>query len=206
MNDIHLNKINHQNWKLMMWLFLISDIFTFCGFINVFFALRLNSKTIWPNGDIVFTYVPLIGYNIPLAFVTIMTFILIMSSISMYASTYEYKKSKKINSLIWLFFTILIGIMFIFCQSLEWIHLSNKGYWFGKIPIGHNVNYSNIFFAITGFHGIHVLIGIMINIFIFIKIYLEKRMHSYNFLNNAGLYWHFVDLIWVFIFTFIYLI
>jgi len=78
----------------------------------------------------------------------------------------------------------------------------------GRIPTEHNVNFSNLFFTITGFHGFHVTTGVVINIVVLINVLkgtYERRGH-YLMVEKVGLYWHFVDLVWVFVFTFFYLV
>ena len=112
--------------------------------------------------------------------------------------------------------------MFLGCQALEWSHLHSEGFWWGAIPdmktleeLFHGApsttyahQFANLFFTITGFHGFHVFSGVVINIIITINVLkgtYEKR-GSYLMVEKVGLYWHFVDLVWVFVFTFFYLV
>jgi cytochrome c oxidase subunit 3 len=197
--------------KMMMWFFLLSDAFTFSSLLISYGALRFSSSA-WPAPDLVFQSVPgLLEKGAPLVFVGLMTFILIMSSVTM---------------VWWMIGTIIGGLMFLGCQALEWNHLHSEGFWWGHIPTmdelktlfrgnvsdpvmytyGHQ--FANLFFTITGFHGFHVFSGVIINIIITINVLkgtYEKR-GSYLMVEKVGLYWHFVDLVWVFVFTFFYLV
>jgi cytochrome c oxidase subunit 3 len=110
--------------------------------------------------------------------------------------------------------TIIGGAAFLGCQAWEWTHLHHEGAWWGSNPfMNHDgtastTNFTNYFFTITGFHGFHVFSGVIINIVMLIMAMnnsFEKRGH-YLMIEKAGLYWHFVDLVWVFVFTCFYLI
>ncbi len=113
-----------------------------------------------------------------------------------------------------LVFTIIGGLMFVGCQAIEWTHLFSEGAGWGHNPFLNangtlaSPNFTNYFFTITGFHGFHVSIGILLNIIVLIMTLcnvFEKR-GSYLMIEKIGLYWHFVDLVWVFVFTCFYLI
>ncbi|HPH99900.1 MAG TPA: cytochrome c oxidase subunit 3, partial [Chitinophagaceae bacterium] len=156
--------------------------------------------------------------NLPLVFVSIMTFVLIMSSVTMVLAVHAGHNNDKKSAAKWMIWTIIGGFIFLACQAWEWTHLYHEGAWWGKIPAGEhflnrdgsapNTAFSNFFFTITGFHGFHVFSGIIINIIILINILkgtYERRGH-YEMVEKAGLYWHFVDLVWVFVFTCFYLL
>jgi cytochrome c oxidase subunit 3 len=113
----------------------------------------------------------------------------------------------------WMFWTIVGGIAFLSCQAWEWTHLYSEGAWWGRNPFPNydgtmaSTNFTNFFFTITGFHGFHVFSGVIINIIMLtmaINGTFERRGH-YLMIEKAGLYWHFVDLVWVFVFTCFYL-
>jgi len=113
----------------------------------------------------------------------------------------------------WMIWTIIGGLAFLGCQAWEWTHLYHQGAWWGSNPFVNfdgtkaSTNFTNFFFTITGFHGFHVFSGVIINIIMLIMAYkgvFDKRGH-YNMIEKAGLYWHFVDLVWVFVFTCFYL-
>jgi cytochrome c oxidase subunit 3 len=213
--------------KMMMWFFLLSDAFTFSSLLISYGALRFSSAA-WPAPDLVFQSVPgLIEHGAPLVFVGLMTFILIMSSVTMVLAVEAGHRNSKKEVVGWMIGTIIGGLLFLGCQALEWNHLHSEGFWWGSIPKidelktlfhkpipSENVMYTyahqfaNIFFTITGFHGFHVFSGVVINIIITINVLMgtyEKR-GSYLMIEKVGLYWHFVDLVWVFVFTFFYLV
>jgi len=209
--------------KLMMWFFLLSDAFTFSSLLISYGALRF-SATSWPAADKVFQSVPgMYESGKPLVFVGIMTFILILSSVTMVLAVEAGHRMAKKEVTWWMLATVVGGFMFLGCQALEWSHLHGEGFWWGSIPVdsklqeffeGVGINhvsahqFANLFFTITGFHGFHVFTGVIINIVITINVLLgtyEKR-GSYLMVEKVGLYWHFVDLVWVFVFTFFYLV
>jgi cytochrome c oxidase subunit 3 len=208
--------------KLMMWFFLLSDAFTFSSLLISYGALRFSSNA-WPAPDLVFQSVPgLIEHGAPLVFVGLMTFILIMSSVTMVLAVEAGHRNAKKEVIWWMIGTIVGGVMFLGCQALEWTHLHNEGFWWGSIPSMEELKslfhgapsatyahqFANLFFTITGFHGFHVFSGVVINIIITINVLAgtyEKR-GSYLMIEKVGLYWHFVDLVWVFVFTFFYLV
>ena len=216
--------------KMMMWFFLLSDAFTFSSLLISYGALRFSMPT-WPAADKVFQSVPLtsIEHGAPLVFVGIMTFILIMSSVTMVLAVEAGHRNSKKEVVNWMILTIIVGFMFLGCQALEWTHLHHEGFWWASIPgnehtlkeffneapgVGLDAQktaaqaFANLFFTITGFHGFHVFSGVIINIIITINVLAgtyEKR-GSYLMIEKVGLYWHFVDLVWVFVFTFFYLV
>ena len=111
--------------------------------------------------------------------------------------------------------TIIGGLMFLGCQALEWSHLHHEGYWWGSFPASYigiytigALQFANLFFTITGFHGFHVFTGVVINITILLMVIFNvfQKSGSYLMVEKVGLYWHFVDLVWVFVFTFFYLV
>jgi cytochrome c oxidase subunit 3 len=209
--------------KLMMWFFLLSDAFTFSSLLIAYGALRF-SATAWPAADHVFQSVPgtSIESGAPLVFVGLMTFILIMSSVTMVLAVEAGHRNEKKEVAWWMVATVIGGFMFLGCQALEWTHLHGEGFWWGSIPDAEKLKeffvgaptivsahqFANLFFTITGFHGFHVFTGVIINIIITINVLkgtYEKR-GSYLMVEKVGLYWHFVDLVWVFVFTFFYLV
>ena len=201
--------------KLMMWFFLLSDAFTFSAFLIFYGALRF-SKVTWPDPDIVFQSIPgLADHGYPLVFVGIMTFILIMSSVTMVLAVEAGHRNSKKEVVWWMIATIIGGAMFLGCQALEWSHLHHEGYWWGSFPASYTgvdtvgaLQFANLFFTITGFHGFHVFTGVIINIIITLMVVsgVFQRRGSYLMVEKVGLYWHFVDLVWVFVFTFFYLV
>lgn len=216
--------------KMMMWFFLISDALTFGGLLVSYGFIRHKYANVWPKAENVFTHFPFIEQHIPLAYVGLMTFILIMSSVTMVLAVEAGHRMDKRGVIIWMFWTIVGGLTFVGSQAWEWYHFivgteegALRNVWndeLGKyVPqIVHGANmvvneyglpqFANYFFFITGFHGFHVFSGVVINLIIFINVVkgtYEKRGH-YEMVEKVGLYWHFVDLVWVFVFTFFYLL
>jgi len=174
--------------KLMMWFFLLSDAFTFSTLLISYGAIRFSAPT-WPAPSLVFQSFPgLIEHGAPLVFVGLMTFILIMSSVTMVLAVEAGHRNSRKEVVIWMLFTILGGLMFLGCQALEWNHLHSEGFWWGHVPTKEvmseffkgNVPYNqqamtsqqfaNLFFTITGFHGFHVFSGVIINIIITLNV------------------------------------
>ncbi|HWZ35330.1 MAG TPA: cytochrome c oxidase subunit 3 [Mucilaginibacter sp.] len=217
---------NVEYGKMMMWFFLLSDAFTFSSLLISYGAIRFSAPT-WPLPSLVFQSVP--GTSLehaPLVFVGLMTFILIMSSVTMVLAVEAGHRKAKKEVVGWMIGTIIGGLMFLSCQALEWTHLHSEGFWWSAIPNAETLKeffegniplvqqqmtahqFANLFFTITGFHGFHVFSGVIINIIITINVLAgtyEKR-GSYLMVEKVGLYWHFVDLVWVFVFTFFYLV
>jgi len=300
--------------KMMMWFFIVSDALTFSGFLAAYGFSRFKFIGTWPIADEVFTHVPFLhGQEHPMIYVAFMTFVLIMSSVTMVLAVDAGHHFNKAKVTIYMLLTIIGGLIFVGSQAWEWstfikgsygaiqtkggnilqfvdseshhqlalkdfvvaehteriVHERNNGLWFeseGSIPTytvqevingleahdnvlvrtqdinehGHktvlsreeslrqlkvngkqvveganlHVNeygsplFADFFFFITGFHGFHVFSGVVINIIIFFNVILgtyEKRK-NYEMVEKVGLYWHFVDLVWVFVFTFFYLV
>ena len=298
--------------KLMMWFFILSDALTFSGFLAAYGFSRFKFIQTWPLADEVFTHVPFMhGNPQPMLYVAFMTFVLIFSSVTMVLAVDAGHEMKKDKVVVYLFFTIIGGLIFVGSQAWEWKNFikgeygavetkggsllqfvnteghrvaladfavtlpedreqltRNKGKWFMDEPTlpsysvaevqagfkahpnilvrtekidankkktvltrseselrlkdatlvveGANLTrneygsklFADFFFFITGFHGFHVFSGVIINIIIFFNVLLgtyEKRK-SYEMVEKVGLYWHFVDLVWVFVFTVFYLV
>ena len=205
---------NIEYGKLMMWYFLMSDAFTFGAFLISYGTIRFSSNS-WPDPNEVFDTFPFAGHaQLPLAFVSLMTFILIMSSVTMVLAVHEGHRMNKKGVVKWLAWTIVGGFAFLGCQAWEWNHLYHEGAWWGLNPFSNadgtasTTNFSNFFFTITGFHGFHVFSGVIINIIMLIMAWngsFDRKGH-YLMVEKSGLYWHFVDLVWVFVFLCFYLL
>jgi cytochrome c oxidase subunit 3 len=273
---------NLEYGKLMMWYFLMSDAFTFGAFLISYGTIRF-SQNFWADPNVVFNAFPGMGHqNLPLAFVSVMTFILIISSVTMVLAVHAGHKGDKNGVIKWMLWTILGGVAFLLCQAWEWHHLitgqhavladgkidligqtmggnpwgnlvapaeaqtalaasshetlvhlaheypkaggvvdlaqlekMNPSQLAGMVDVEHAhirekgpIAFGGYFFGITGFHGFHVFSGVIINIVMLIMTYkgvFDRRGH-YLMIEKAGLYWHFVDLVWVFVFLCFYLI
>ncbi|WP_295180730.1 cytochrome c oxidase subunit 3 [uncultured Christiangramia sp.] len=299
--------------KMMMWFFILSDALTFSGFLAAYGFSRFKFIDSWPIADEVFNHFPFLhGVDAPMYYVALMTFILIFSSVTMVLAVDAGHHMKKAKVTLYMFLTIIGGIIFVGSQAWEWKnfisgeygavttkggnilqfvdgeghrvalseiavpiegdrveHEANNGIWFDsgaelptysldEIKAGFVANedllirtqtftednektilsrdeslakldaeavgtveganltqneygpplFADFFFFITGFHGFHVLSGIIINIIIFFNVVIGtyERRGSYEMVEKVGLYWHFVDLVWVFVFTFFYLV
>lgn len=298
--------------KLMMWFFIVSDALTFSGFLAAYGFSRFKFIETWPLADEVFTHFPFLhGVTAPMYYVALMTFILIFSSVTMVLAVDAGHQLNKQKVTIYMFLTIIGGLIFVGSQAWEWKNFikgeygaietkggsllqfvdkeghrvaladfaatlpeereqltRNKGRWFmeeatlptysvAEVQAGFEAHpdllirtetinkekqktilsreesvarlqdaavvveganlirneygnklFADFFFFITGFHGFHVFSGVIINIIIFFNVLLgtyEKRK-SYEMVEKVGLYWHFVDLVWVFVFTVFYLV
>jgi cytochrome c oxidase subunit III len=274
---------NASYGKVMMWYFLMSDAFTFGAFLISYGTIRFSVNN-WADPNHVFNSFPLAGHaNLPLAFVSLMTFILIFSSVTMVLAVHEGHNMNRKGVEKYMILTIIGGLAFLSCQAWEWTHLLTgehlallhdgtlsvlpttvKSNPWGEAVVHdamlaalqktphdqlaaiaatlhhgaegaahHNVAalsnaelintiqsanievaytgrpaFGSYFFGITGFHGFHVFSGVVINVVMYIKTrmgHFDQRGH-YEMIEKAGLYWHFVDLVWVFVFLCFYLI
>ncbi len=178
--------------KLMIWTFIVTDALLFAGFLASYGFVRLASPQ-WPNPAEVF-HLELIG---------IMTFILISSSATMATAVAAAERNHRKWLIRSLLLTILGGLCFLSMQAYEWATLIGEGARLGENPWGVPL-FGAAFFVITGFHGTHVLSGVVLLIIITLRSATGRA--TAEGVELVGLYWHFVDLVWVFIFTFFYLI
>jgi cytochrome c oxidase subunit 3 len=230
--------------KLMMWFFLMSDAFTFSGLLITYGLVRSSNPawdpalgefffatTHWPIPEKVFEAIPFFhSIHPPLVFVGFMTFVLIMSSVTMVLAVEAGHRMDKAAVEKWMLWTLIGGITFLSCQAWEWTHFivgtdtptlmkvfnTKLGAWEDVKVFGANlyVNqygppaFADFFFFITGFHGFHVFSGVLLNFLIYYNTVtgVYNRRGHYEMVEKCGLYWHFVDLVWVFVFTFFYLV
>jgi len=201
--------------KAMMWIFLVSDTFIFSCFLVSYMTVRTSTTVEWPNPSEVFA-LSVGGTPVPLLLIAIMTFILISSSGTMaMAVKFGYEKNKKVT--FWLIIaTAVFGASFVGMQAFEWTKLIIDE---GVRPWGNPMGapqFGAVFFMITAFHGTHVSIGVIFLIIVAFKVrrgdldnerpgFMTGRKGRYEIVETMGLYWHFVDLVWVFIFALFYL-
>ena len=201
--------------KAMMWIFLVSDTFIFTCFLIGYMTVRASTTDPWPNSSEVFA-LTLFGNKIPLILIAIMTFVLITSSGTMaLAVNFGYRKNRIVT--FWLLLaTALLGATFVGMQAFEWTKLIvEEGVRPWANPLGAP-QFGAVFFMITGFHGTHVSIGVLFLVIVAVKVlrgsmdderpgFMTGKPQRYEMVETMGLYWHFVDLVWVFIFAFFYL-
>ena len=182
-----------MSWqKLMMWIFIVTDGLLFAGFLASYGFARTGAAS-WPDQQEVFH----------LWFISLMTFVLITSSATMATAVAAARLAdwKKVANMVLLTFTG--GATFLAMQAYEWGGLIRDGVALGTNP--WNVPaFGNYFFLITGFHGTHVLIGAVVLLTLSFRSRAGKTTAAG--VELAGLYWHFVDLVWVFVFTLFYLV
>ena len=180
--------------KIAMWIFLVTDAMSFSGFLLAYAALRSTQP--WPDPA------EHLGINLS----GFATFILICSSVSMVLSIDACKARDRKSMLNWLLVTISGGAFFLGIQVYEYTHLAHQGITFASFAKGNNL-FASTFYIITGFHGLHVLTGV---IYLCCEYVFARRGDydngDYNRLEILGLFWHFVDLVWILVFTFIYLL
>jgi cytochrome c oxidase subunit III len=184
-----------ESWgKLGMWVFLVGDAVGFGVLLSGYGAMRATSGD-WPDPYTV------LGINLTAA----MTFLLICSSVTMVKALEWLGKGDRLRAIKYLFYTALGGAIFVSLQAYEWSHLIHRGLHINGNPWGASL-FGTSFFLVTGFHGLHVTGGV-IYLLAMIR-YVANRPDpagSYNAVEITGLYWHFVDLVWIMVFTFLYL-
>jgi cytochrome c oxidase subunit III len=187
--------------KTMMWIFIVTDALLFSGLLSGYAFLRQANPAPWPDRTEVFK----------IWFIAVMTFILITSSMTMGTAVTAAKLGDRKKALTNLLFTIFGGLCFLGCQAYEWTQLIREGARLTGPIAGSELlekgvtgQFTQAFFLLTGFHGSHVLSGLIILIITAIRTAMGKT--GAQGVEMAGLYWHFVDLVWVFIFTLFYLL
>ena len=200
--------------KAMMWIFLLSDTFIFSCFLLSYMTVRWSTTVPWPNPSEVFG-LTVFGVEVPLLLIAIMTFILISSSGTMaMAVNYGYRRNRKVTTYL-ILATAFFGACFVGMQAFEWTKLIHEGVRPWVNPFGAP-QFGSAFFMITGFHGFHVSVGVIFLLIVARKVwrgdydrgdrgYFTTMKGKYEDVEAMGLYWHFVDLVWVFIFAFFYL-
>ncbi len=192
--------------KLMMWIFLLGDTFIFGIFLVGYMAVRMAAVDPWPATEEIFS-MTMFGHEFPLLLIAIMTFVLITSSGTMAMAVRSGYMGDRRKTVLFMAITALLGLTFLGMQAYEWATLIFN---YDIRPWGNPFGaeqFGAVFFMITGFHGLHVLGGV-----IYLTI-IARRVHKgvyenkgYSIVEITGLYWHFVDLVWVFIFAFFYLL
>ncbi len=178
--------------KVMMWWFIVTDGLLFAGFLSSYGYARILSPA-WPDQASVFS----------LPYIAAMTFTLITSSATMGSAVHAAREGQRARALQFVLLTIAGGAIFLGMQAFEWRHLIAEGARLTSNPWGDRA-FSAYFFLLTGFHGSHVLTGLIVLTSTAVR--LMKGLTREEGVELAGLYWHFVDLVWVFIFTLFYLV
>ncbi|MFL5574824.1 MAG: heme-copper oxidase subunit III [Gemmatimonadaceae bacterium] len=179
------------NEKVGMWVFLASEVMFFTALIGTYIILRVAHPEAWaPPGRVL---------NVPITAVN--TFLLICSSVTMVKAYAAAQDDDQRMLRIWLVATVLIGATFVGIQVYEYSHLIEKGF------VPSEGLYGSTFFTMTGFHGFHVTVGVLCMIFVTVRAFRGRYSSSdHRGVEVIGLYWHFVDLVWIILFTIVYLI
>jgi heme/copper-type cytochrome/quinol oxidase subunit 3 len=187
----HMGRLGIDTRKLGMWLFLASEIMFFTGLIGSYIVLRFSNLDSWPNPATVLN-IPLTGIN---------TFILICSSATLVLGLASIQRGYKEGLQVGLFLTVLLGALFLGIQMVEYQELIHEGFTISSSMFG------SCFFTLTGFHGAHVFVGVIWLIVVLIRSFLGYfTPEEYAGVEIVGLYWHFVDLVWIILFTILYLV
>jgi heme/copper-type cytochrome/quinol oxidase subunit 3 len=187
------------NLKLGMWVFLLSEVMFFTGLIAAYIALRFAHPEAWTGPGEVLN-VPLTAFN---------TFVLICSSVTMVKAFAALQNGDQRGLRLWLLATVFLGTFFLTIQVIEYIELAHDGFLpaIASYSAGGGPLYGMTFYTLTGFHGAHVAIGVAGLIFTSVKAfrgsYTPEKVGGVEIM---GLYWHFVDLVWIVLFTIVYLI
>jgi cytochrome c oxidase subunit 3/cytochrome o ubiquinol oxidase subunit 3 len=198
-HDPHQTTTGISNEKLAMWLFLGSECLLFGGLISTYLLYRYKLHS-FPGFENV--HVNRLGahiYDIP--FTSVSSFVLLMSSLTMVLAHSALTRNDHQRTRIWLMSTALLGATFISGQVYEFTAFYREG-------LGYTTNiFSSAFFTLTGFHGVHVTVGIVMLLSMYVHS-VRGRLTAANAerLEIIGLYWHFVDVVWVVIFAVVYLI
>ena len=188
-ND-HLTGTGLSNNKLLMWVFLGSECLLFGGLISTYLIYRSRFAAGPAPGDI---------FDIP--FTSVSSFVLLMSSLTMVLALSALQRGDIRNNRLWLLTTALLGSLFIGGQVYEFTTFLREGLGYTTSP------FSSAFFTLTGFHGVHVSVGIVMLMSLYVSsLRGNLRRESAEMVEIVGLYWHFVDVVWILIFTVIYLV
>ena len=176
--------------KMGMWVFLCSEVMFFTGLIGSYIVLRFATP-LWPP--------PASVLNIPLTAMN--TFILICSSVTMVQSLAAISRNDTRKMKLYLCLTLMFGAIFLSIQGVEYWKLVHEGF------NPHVSLFGSVFFTTTGFHGFHVFCGVVCIAWCTGKAFLGKYTPEHHLgIETLGLYWHFVDLVWILLFAIVYLI
>jgi len=188
-ND-HVTGTGLSDNKLLMWVFLGSECLLFGGLISTYLIYRSRFAAGPAPGDI---------FDIP--FTSVSSFVLLMSSLTMVLALSALQRGDIRNNRLWLLTTALLGSLFIGGQVYEFTTFLREGLGYTTSP------FSSAFFTLTGFHGVHVSVGIVMIMSLYVSsLRGNLRRESAETVEIVGLYWHFVDVVWILIFTVIYLV
>ena len=182
-----------NNVKIGIWLFLASEVMLFGALFAGYIILRVGSE-VWPSGAE-------FGLSVPLAFVN--TLVLISSSVTMVMAWASLMRKDEAKYKLYMGLTVLGGVGFMVIKAIEY----NAKFHHGYFPSTHN--FLAIYFTLTGLHALHVVAGMVVNAYYLgpgFKMWKTNPEQFTNRVETAGLFWHFVDLVWIFLFPVLYLL
>ena len=182
-----------QSKKLVMWLFIIADAATFGALLFAYGYLRAGS----PDWTRPFAFNPTIINGM------VMTAVLLTSSLTMLSAVGAAQAGERDRSIRWMAATIVLGVVFAGLHLREWFKMFGEGWSPSKNPLGGSVLFGGTFFGITGLHLLHVTVGVVAIAVVALK-FRGGRLTAAH-VETTGLYWHFVDLVWMFVFPLVYL-
>ena len=189
------------NSKLGIWLFLASEIMLFGGLFSAYILLRVGAGDAWPPSIVGSELSMLLKHTVPHA--TFNTVILILSSVTMVMAWVSLKQKNLSKYKVYMGTTILCAIIFLVVKYFEYSHKIHEGF----VP-SHDT-YMALYFTLTGLHGLHIIGGIIVLAYFFgpgISMWDSEPERFTNRIEVVGLYWHFVDLVWIFLFPTLYLL
>jgi cytochrome c oxidase subunit III len=182
-----------QSKKLAIWLFIVADAATFGAILFAYGFLRAAN----PDWTRPFPFAPTIAGGM------VMTFVLLTSSLTMVAAVLAAQAGRTAASVRWLTTTMLLGTAFAVLHLREWFRMIGEGWRLFQNPAGGPVLFGATFFGITGLHLLHVICGIIV--IAVITLGFRRGRFDAGHVETTGLYWHFVDLVWMFVFPLVYL-
>lgn len=178
-----------KHGKLGMWMFLASEVMFFTALIGAYLAFRISGQAVVPTEDM----------NLPLA--ALNTFLLIVSSFTVVLAFDAIEDGDQSRFIAFLLASLALGTIFVGIQAVEWTELLNHG------VTPDSSLFGTTFYVLTGFHGLHVIIGLLWLAFVLLKAFRgDFSQHNNVGVETFGLYWHFVDIVWIILFTIIYLL
>ncbi len=179
--------------KLAVWLFIVADAATFGAILFAYGYLRVAN----PDWTRPFTVWPTVANGVA------MTVVLLTSSVTMLGAVLAAEQGRKPAALRWLAATMGLGLLFAALHLREWLHMIGDGWGLFRNPLGGPVLFGATFFGITGLHLLHVVSGVAVMAAIAVG-FRRGRLDA-GHVEATGLYWHFVDLVWMFVFPLVYL-
>jgi cytochrome c oxidase subunit 3 len=192
--ELEASPFGVESKKLVMWLFIIADAVTFGAMLFGYGFLRVGS----PNWIRPFDFAPTIVNAM------VMTAVLVTSSLTMLFAVEAAREERRRDSVRWIWITVALGTVFAALHLREWFKMFAEGWSPSRNPLGGSVMVGGAFFGVTGLHLLHVFGGLVAMVVVAIK--FRRGSLTPGHVETTGLYWHFVDLVWMFVFPLMYLL